>query len=63
MLRSLVIGQLGKYGHSETVSEAKKRFAGHVSGSDPINADLKSSVFATCMANGDETTFDQLIKV
>lgn len=63
MLRSLMIGQMGKYDHAETVQEAKKKFDCHVCGSEPLQADLKSAVFSTCIANGDENTFDQLIKV
>ena len=63
MLRSLVIGQLGKYDDPSTIVEAKKRFEGHLSGSDPIAADLKSAVFATSLANGDESTFKELMKV
>ena len=63
MLRSLVIGQLGKYDHSDTVQESKKRFDNHVSGTEPLQADLKSAIFSTCLANGDENTFEQLMNV
>ena len=63
MLRSLVIGQLGRYGDPETIEESKKRFMDHVSEKDPLAADVKTAVFTTCLKNGDETTFDHLIKV
>ena len=63
MLRSLVISQLGKYGHEDTITESKRKFMCHVDGSDPINADLRSAIFSNCVANGDETIFEQLIKV
>ena len=63
MLRGLVISQLGKYDHSEVITEAKKRFDGHVTKSIPLPSDLKSCVFSITLANGDERTFDALMKV
>ena len=63
MLRSLVIGQLGHYGDTETIKEAQKRFADHCSGGTSLAADLKAAVFSTVLASGDGSTFDQLIKV
>lgn len=63
MLRSLVIGQLGRFGDVKTIEHAKKKFDDHVSGKSSIPADLKSAIFNTCLANGDESTFEQLIKV
>lgn len=63
MLRSLVIGQLGHYGDTDTIQEAQKRFGEHCSGGASLPADLKAAVFATCLANGDGSTFDQLIKL
>ena len=44
MLRSLVIGRLGKAGHKPTVEEAKKRFAAHCDGSSTLPADLRNPV-------------------
>ena len=58
-----MIGQLGHYGDSSTIKEAQKKFAGHISGSHPLPADLKTAVFSIALANGDETTFDLLVKV
>ena len=63
MLRSLVIGQYGHYGDSDTIEEAKKRFRDHVEGTASLPADLKGAVFSLALANGDETTFDQLVQV
>ena len=63
MLRSLVIGQLGHYGDEDTIKEAQKRFADHCAGTSSLPADLKAAVFSTCLANGDGSTFDQLLKV
>ena len=39
------------------------RFQKHVEGTAVLPSDLKSAVFNMAMANGDETTFDQLVKV
>lgn len=39
------------------------RFQKHIDGSSELLSDLKSAVFTMAMANGDETTFDQLVKV
>ena len=63
MLRSLVIGQLGRYGDRDTIAEAQKRFGDHCCGVSQLPADLKTSVFSICLANGDSSTFDQLLKV
>ena len=63
MLRSLVIGQLGHYGDTDTIQEAQKRFSDYCSGGSSLPADLKAAVFSTCLANGDGSTFDQLLKV
>ena len=63
MLRSLAIGQLCHYGHADTIAEAKERFSEHCSGARPLPADLKVPVFSTCLANGDSSTFDQLVTV
>lgn len=39
------------------------RFQKHIDGTSELPSDLKSAVFNMAMANGDETTFDQLVKV
>nr|APA21554.1 puromycin-sensitive aminopeptidase [Haliotis discus hannai] len=63
MLRELALTRLGKYGDEETVTEARKRFENHVSGKVPLPADLKGPVYLTVMVNGDETTFNQMMKL
>ena len=35
----------------------------HLDGTEELTSDLKSAVFTMVMANGDESTFDQLVKV
>ena len=58
-----MIGELGHYGDMDTIKEAQRRFADYISGRSTLPADLKEPIFSTCLANGDRTTFDQLITV
>ena len=62
-LRGLIIGQLGFYGDVDTIKEAQRRFADHIFGISSLPADLKEPVFSICLANGDSSTYDLLIKV
>ena len=63
MLRSLVIGELGRYGDADTIAEAQGRFSDHCAGKRLLPVDIKVAVFSTCLANGDKSTYDQLVKV
>ena len=63
MLRSLVIGQFAHYGDVDTIKEAQKRCADYCSGGYSLPVDLKAAVFSISLANGDTSTFDQLVKV
>ncbi len=63
MFRSLVIGQLGRYGDPDMVAESKRRFDDHISEKDTIPADIKGAVFSAALGAGNETTFDQLVMV
>ena len=58
-----MIGELGRYGHTDTIAEAQRRFTNHCSGKSLLPADLKVAVFSTCLANGDSSTYEQLVKV
>ena len=44
MLRTLVIGWMGRNGDEATVTEAKKRFHEHCAGTKAIPADLRGPV-------------------
>ena len=46
MLRTLVIGKMGRNGDEGVIAEAKKRFEAHCAGSAPIPADLRGPVSA-----------------
>ena len=63
MLRSLVIGLMGRNGDAEIIAEAKKKFNSHVTNEDPIDANLKSVIFSLSMTNGNEDTFEKLMEV
>lgn len=44
LLRSLVLGRMGRAGDPATISEAKARFAAHCEGKKLISADLRTPV-------------------
>ena len=59
----MVLKQYCNYGNKDAVAEAQRRFSAHVNKTSLIPSDLKDLVFGTCMANGSDETFDQLVKV
>lgn len=63
MLRDLVLTKMGRCGDSDVVAEANKRFDAHLSGAMPLLANLRSSVYITVLANGNEDTFNRMIKL
>jgi len=63
MLRSLVIGKMGRTGHQPTIDEAKKRFAAHCGGTNALPADLRAPVYVTVLSSGDQATYDELLKL
>jgi puromycin-sensitive aminopeptidase len=63
LLRMMIISRMGQLGHAKTVSEARRRFAEHVDGSNKLEADLRAPVYNTVMANGDRETFDKMVSL
>ena len=63
LLRGLIIGRLGKYGHPATLTEARKRFDAHCKGESTIPADLRSAVYSTVLKHGDDVTLDSMFKL
>ena len=63
LLRGLVVRVMGNNGHPHAVEEARKRFKAHCSGGDQIPADLRAPVYVTVLANGNEETFEEMLKV
>uniref|UniRef100_A0A8C2YX96 Aminopeptidase n=1 Tax=Cyclopterus lumpus TaxID=8103 RepID=A0A8C2YX96_CYCLU len=63
LLRSLVLGKLGKAGHKPTLEEARRRFRDHVEGKPVLPADLRSPVYLTVLKHGDSATLDTMLKL
>ncbi|XP_037106033.1 puromycin-sensitive aminopeptidase [Syngnathus acus] len=63
LLRSLVLGKLGKAGHKPTLEEARRRFKEHVDGKNILPADLRSPVYLTVLKHGDSNTLDTMLKL
>ena len=58
ILRTLVVND-----DKETIEHAKSLFAKHVSGENPISADLRPALYAAIAVNADEATINQLIEM
>lgn len=63
LLRQLIIRKMGKFGDEAIKKEAELRFTQHISGGVQIQADLLDPVYRIMMAYGNQSTFDQLIKM
>jgi len=63
MLRSLVIGQLGKYGDQSVISEAKSRFVKHCDGSAMLSADMRNAVYSIVAKHGTAEDYEQLLQL
>jgi puromycin-sensitive aminopeptidase len=63
MLRSLVIGRLGRAGDQSVIEEARKRFVAHCGGSASIPADLRNAVYSTVLKHGTETDYEATLKL
>eukprot|EP01087_Luapelamoeba_hula_P011055 TRINITY_DN2978_c0_g1_i2.p1 TRINITY_DN2978_c0_g1~~TRINITY_DN2978_c0_g1_i2.p1 ORF type:complete len:911 (-),score=164.43 TRINITY_DN2978_c0_g1_i2:27-2624(-) len=63
-LRGLALTKLGLCGHAPTVAEAQRRFALVLDGDEKaVVPDLLHGVYRICLANGDESTFEALLKI
>ncbi|XP_066588195.1 puromycin-sensitive aminopeptidase [Prorops nasuta] len=63
LLRSVVIRRMATLNDEATMKEAKKRFDSHISGQSVLSADLRSAVYRAVLANGDQETFQTLVKL
>lgn len=63
LLRMIVLSRMGILGHESTVQEARRRFQLHCEGKELIPADLRSAVYRTVAANGNEDVFNQMVKL
>jgi len=63
LLRSIVIGRLGKAGDQEIRQEAKRRFDLHVIGTSQINPDIRSAVYSIVGSIGAEDDYNTMVKL
>jgi len=63
LLRSIVIGRLGKAGDQEIRQEAKRRFDLHVIGTSQINPDIRSAVYSIVGSIGADDDFNTMVKL
>jgi len=63
LLRARVLATLGSHGDNAIVEEAKKRFATFSSDFQSLSADLAGVVFKLAVKFGDESAFDNMVKV
>jgi len=63
LLRSLVVGKLGRNGEEKIVEEARKRFENHLQKTNQLKPDLRSPVYTTVLAHGDESTFEKVLQL
>lgn len=63
LLRSLVLGKLGRYEDAETIAEAKRRFQDHINKRSTIPADLRAAVYRSVLSVGDEETYNSMIRL
>jgi len=63
MLRSLVIGRLGRAGDHAVIEEARKRFVSHCEGKAALSADLRHAVYSTVLKHGTVADYEQMLKL
>lgn len=66
LLRTLVLGAAGKYGHAATIAEAQKRFAKFLDDRSSLHADMRGAVYRICLANapeGDDSVYESVLRI
>ncbi|XP_037947541.1 puromycin-sensitive aminopeptidase [Teleopsis dalmanni] len=63
LLRSLVLSRLVSFRCKDVINEAKKRFRNHIDGTASIPADLRSTCYKAILQNGDESNFNEMLKL
>lgn len=62
LLRSLIIGNAGAYGHEETITAAKKLLNNFLKRGRPAPVDIRGAVYGIAAKHGGEKEFRELIK-
>ncbi len=63
LMRSHSIRLLGQLGNPDVVKKANSIFSRYAAGKGNIDPDLRSSIYATCAANGNSKLFETIIKM
>lgn len=63
LLRSFVIGALGKLDDEEITAEAQKRFVQYLQNPQSLNPDIQDAVFSTVAWCGDNKTYQKMLEL
>jgi len=63
LLRALILGRMGAFGDQSVLNEARRRFDAHANKTSVLAADLRSPVYRTVMAVGDQKCYDTFLKL
>ncbi|XP_046837634.1 puromycin-sensitive aminopeptidase isoform X1 [Vespa velutina] len=63
LLRSLILDRMAAANDEETIRQATRRFALHMSGVMPLPADLRSPVYRAVLSVGDAFTYDTMLNL
>jgi puromycin-sensitive aminopeptidase len=63
LLRCIVLSKLGRYGDTEVIDEAKRRFDAHVAGTKSIHADMRATVYTCVGALGQASDYETMVKL
>nr|XP_016933786.1 puromycin-sensitive aminopeptidase isoform X2 [Drosophila suzukii] len=61
LLRSLVLTRLVSFRSEDAIEEAQLRFRGHVNGTNPLPADLRTTCYKAVLQDGDEKIFEEML--
>lgn len=61
LLRGLILGNAGDYGHTETVAKAKKLFSDFLDRGKPVPADLRGAVYGIAAEHCGEKEFHEVL--
>ena len=63
LLRSFMIGSLGKLEDEEIIAEARKRFEQYLKSPNSLNPDIQDAVFSTVAWSGDAKTYQKMLEM
>lgn len=63
LLRSFILGALGRLDDDEIISEANKRFAAYLKNPTSLDPDIHEAVFSIVAWSGNSTTYKKLLKL